>query len=97
MTWGATVKLISRRKMNLLPYFDPMILLDEAEIWVRQRELLLKKMFNAEERAKLVRKRREVLFYRISEIHARAEISKRSHPTRLGNLFTSKCRTLARS
>ena len=70
---GATVKLI-REKNEPVTVLRPNDFADEAEIWVRQRELLLKKMFNAEERAKLVRKRREVLFYRISEIHARAKL-----------------------
>ena len=70
---GAAVKLI-REKNEPVTVLRPHDFAGEAEIWVRQRELLLKKKFNPEERAKLMRKRKEILFYRISEIHARAKL-----------------------
>lgn len=46
----------------------------EAEDWLNQKESLLEKKYNTQEREKLIRKRKEVLFYRISEIHARAKL-----------------------
>jgi N-acetylmuramoyl-L-alanine amidase len=46
----------------------------EAEDWVSQKESQFKIKYNTEEREKLLNKRKEVLFYRISEIHARAKL-----------------------
>lgn len=46
----------------------------EADLWVREKELNLKKKYEPGEREKMLRKRREVLFYRISEIRARAKL-----------------------
>ena len=45
----------------------------EAEAWVREREFNLDRKYEIGERDKMVTKRKEVLFYRIAEIRARAK------------------------
>lgn len=46
----------------------------ESEDWVNQKEVLLKRKYSTNERQELLSKRKEVLFYRVSEIHARAAL-----------------------
>ena len=45
----------------------------------------------------MIKERSEVLFYRVSEIHARADFINTEVIRRLGDLYTFKCGTLVRS
>ena len=67
---GAEVFLV-REKSEPITSKKPKDFSKEAEEWIAGRGLAhLKK----EERDKLIKKRREMLFYRVSEIHARAKL-----------------------
>ena len=70
---GAEVILL-REDNKPVTNFVPADFTEEARRRVLQKEEFRKRIFSAEERTELIKKRSEVLFYRTSEIYARAEI-----------------------
>ena len=70
---GADVILV-RKKNFPVTSLRPNDFTQDAEKWTRQREQNMKNKFSEKERTKVVQKKKEVLFYRLSEIHARAEM-----------------------
>ena len=70
---GVNVILL-REDSKPVTNFMPSDFIEEAQRWVFQKEEFRKQIFPEEERTELIKKRSEVLFYRTSEIYARAEV-----------------------
>ena len=72
---GVGVDVILLRNENKpVSNYRPSDFIADAEKWVFEKEKVLKNSYPALDRAEMIKKRSEVLFYRVSEIYARAEI-----------------------
>ena len=70
---GAVVNLV-RSNNDPVTEKRPKDFVKDAEDWVVSRERLLKKKYPDKERKEIIKKKKEVLFYRVSEIYARAHL-----------------------
>ena len=70
---GVNVILL-REDSKPVTNFMPSDFIEEAQRWVFQKEEFRKQIFPEDERTELIKKRSEILFYRTSEIYARAEV-----------------------
>ena len=69
---GAKVILV-REDNRPVSSYQPRDFLEEVEEWIVAKEERRGERFPAEERVEMIKNRSEVLFYRVSEIHARAD------------------------
>jgi N-acetylmuramoyl-L-alanine amidase len=69
---GAKVILV-REENRPVSSYQPQDFLEEVEEWIVAKEERRGERFPAEERVEMIKNRSEVLFYRVSEIHARAD------------------------
>ena len=69
---GAKVILV-REENRPVSSYQPQDFLEEVEEWIVAKEERQGERFPAEERMEMIKDRTEVLFYRVSEIHARAD------------------------
>jgi hypothetical protein len=69
---GAKVILV-REENRPVSSYQPQDFLEEVEEWIIAKEERRGERFPAEERVEMIKNRSEVLFYRVSEIHARAD------------------------
>ena len=69
---GAKVILV-REENRPVSSYQPQDFLEEVEEWIVAKEERQGERFPVKERTKMIKDRTEVLFYRVSEIHARAD------------------------
>ena len=91
---GVNVILL-REDSKPVTNFIPSDFIEEAKRWVFQKEEFRKQIFPEEERTELIKKRSEVLFYRTSEIYARAEVLNKNK-ARSCDLRSFKCSSMER-
>ena len=70
---GAVVSIV-RSDNDPVTEKRPKDFLKEAEDWMINRERLINKKYPDKEREDFIKKKKEVLFYRVSEIYARAQL-----------------------